>query len=61
MDEVKAVRKELKNNVLTKLNLIMSKVQETDQIDLLAFVNDDLSDVLLNWEPRALDSGFNLD
>ena len=60
MNELESVKKELKRDILNKLNQITSKIGETDQIELLAFVNDHLGDVLLNWEPRALDSGFNI-
>lgn len=67
IDELKIVKGELEKDALKKLDQIKEKILthiEEDPhvgIEILAMVNDDLSDVLLNWEPRYLDDGLGDD
>ena len=67
IDELKIVKGQLEKDALKKLDQIKEKIlthTEEDPhvgIEILAMVNDDLSDVLLNWEPRYLDDGLGDD
>lgn len=67
IDELKIVKRELEKDALRKLDQIKEKIlthiEEDPHVDIeiLAMVNDDLSDVLLNWEPRYLDDGLGDD
>lgn len=66
-EELKIVKKELEKDILSKLstikeNLLTKEIQDSlSHIEMLAMVNDELSDVLLNWDPRFLDSGLGDD
>lgn len=64
-DELKYVRKELEADILNKLNKIKDLVitgspqESLKYIEVLAMANDELSDVLLNWEPRVLENDLD--
>jgi hypothetical protein len=63
--ELEFVKKELRNDINTKLDMIRDKISDNNletsfgNIEVLSFVNDELSDVLLNFEPRVLESALN--
>lgn len=58
--ELEIVAKELEKEILDKLNQIKENVLTkniTDafqRIEILAMVSDELSDVILNWDPRVI-------
>ena len=65
--ELEIVKKELEKDILKKLdeikvNLLTKTIQDSfSHIEMLAMVNDELSDVLLNWDPRVIDNGLGDD
>ena len=66
-DEMKFIRNELEKDIIKKLDAIREKLtSHTDtnivrHLQMLSMVNDDLDDVILNFEPNILDSGFDDD
>ena len=66
-NELEVVRRELEKDILKKLeeikeNLLTKTLQDSfSYIEMLAMVNDELSDVLLNWDPRVIDNGLGDD
>lgn len=66
-NELDVVRRELEKDILKKLeeikeNLLTKTLQDSfSHIEMLAMVNDELSDVLLNWDPRVIDNGLGDD
>ena len=63
-DEALKVIKEIEAEILLKLDKIKENVitksysNRLEQIQILAMVNDELSDVVLNWDPRYIDQGL---
>lgn len=57
IDELKIVQNKLEKDILSKLDEIRKNIMtgkgpgEVAQIAMLDVVNDELGDVLLNWEP----------
>lgn len=66
-NELDVVRRELEKDILKKLeeikeNLLTKTLQDSlSYIEMLAMINDELSDVLLNWDPRVIDNGLGDD
>jgi len=66
-EELNIVTKELEKDILNKLNQIKETVltkkipDEFQNLEVLAMVSDELSDVLLNWDPRVIESGLGDD
>ena len=63
-----ALKKELENSVFEKLKLIEEKIltktsgSHSKDVQVLIMVNDELDDVLLNWEDSIiLPTGFSSD
>lgn len=60
--ELTRVRKEIENEILAKvkkieINILTGKGPDGyTKIEMLAIINDELSDVLLNWEDRLFDN-----
>ena len=60
--EFTIVRKEIEKEILDKLETIKINVLTKSfqdplmHIEVLAMVNDELSDVILNWDPRVIDN-----
>lgn len=60
--ELKVVQKALEADILQKLETIktnvLTKTFQNDMlhVEVLAMVNDELSDVILNWDPRVIES-----
>ena len=68
MDEIAVVISELDKDILKKVKQIEENIltgkgpnQPMVKIEMLAMINDELSDVLLNWDDRILDSGLGDD
>ena len=65
--ELKIVKTELEKDILKKLeeikdNLLTKGMSDSlSHIEMLAMVNDELSDVLLNWDPRFISTGLGND
>lgn len=65
MKELEFIKKELKTDINNKLDQIREKIEnesfETSfgNIEVLSFVNDELSDVLMNFEPRVIESNLS--
>ncbi len=61
-NELIIVRKALEKDILEKLETIKAKVLTKSfqdplvHIEVLAMVNDELSDVILNWDPRVIEN-----
>jgi hypothetical protein len=61
------VRKEIEKEILDKLETIKISVLTKSfqdplmHIEVLAMVNDELSDVILNWDPRVIDNDLGDD
>ena len=63
--ETKEIIKALDKDIIEKVELIQEKILTgagpTDtliKIEMLAMISDELSDVLLNWDDRIIDSGL---
>lgn len=63
--ELREVKKELEKDIISKTNLIKEKIMCGEgpsdlftKIEMLTMISDELSDVLLNWSDRILDSGL---
>jgi len=60
--ELEVVRKGIENDILAKVkkievNILTGKGPDGyTKIEMLAMINDELSDVLLNWDDRLYDS-----
>ena len=60
--EFTIVRKEIEKEILDKLETIKINVLTKSfqdplmHIEVLAMVNDELSDVILNWDPRVIEN-----
>lgn len=59
------VQKEMETEILAKIkeieqNILTGKGSDLiiERIQMLASINDELSDVLLNWDDKLIDSGF---
>jgi hypothetical protein len=65
--ELEIVAKELEKEILSKLNLIKDNVltksipDSFQKIEILAMVSDELSDVILNWDPRVIENDLGDD
>lgn len=64
-NELKEVKRELEKDIISKIDLIKEKVMIGEgpsdlftKIEMLTMISDELSDVLLNWSDRILDSGL---
>ena len=63
--ELNAVRIELESEIFEKLKQIKENVLTKGDpktmlyVQQLSLVNDELTDVLLNWEPSFLDNGLS--
>ena len=61
-NEISVVQKELEKEILTKIKIIEENIltgKGTNgliKIEMLAMINDELSDVLLNWDDRIIDN-----
>jgi hypothetical protein len=61
-NEIIIVQKALEKDILEKLetiklNVITKSFQDPFMnIEVLAMVNDELSDVILNWDPRVIEN-----
>lgn len=61
-NEFKKVQKEIETDILSKIkeieqNILTGKGPDGySKIEMLAIINDELSDVLLNWDDRLFDS-----
>jgi hypothetical protein len=66
-EELNIVTKELEKDILNKLNqikeaVLTKKIPDAFQnLEILAMVSDELSDVLLNWDPRVIENGLGDD
>lgn len=66
-EEFKRVIKEMETDALTKLNQIKQNIltatysSPVEQIQILAMVNDELFDVILNWDPKIIGSDLGED
>jgi hypothetical protein len=66
-EELEIVAKELEKEILDKLNQIKENVltksipDAFQRIEILAMVSDELSDVILNWDPRVIDNDLGDD
>lgn len=66
-EEFKRVIKEMETDALTKLNQIKDNIltaaysSPMEQIQILAMVNDELTDVILNWDPKIIGSDLGDD
>lgn len=64
IEQVKQVRKEIEKEILEKLDIIKEKTltnctpDSLQGLEVLTMVNDELSDVILNWSPRVIQSGI---
>jgi hypothetical protein len=65
MEELKLVAKELDKDILKKVKIIEENILTGKgpsdlmvKIEMLAMISDELSDVLLNWDDRILDSNL---
>ncbi len=62
IDELKVVQDKIENEILEKAEQVKENIMAGkgpggyNQIEMLAMINDELSDVLLNWEPRIFDN-----
>jgi hypothetical protein len=65
--ELKVVQKALEADILQKLETIKTNVltksfqNDMLNVEVLAMVNDELSDVILNWDPRVIESDLGDD
>ena len=65
--ELEIVAKELEKEILDKLNQIKENVLTKNipdafqRIEILAMVSDELSDVILNWDPRVIENNLGDD
>jgi hypothetical protein len=66
--ELLEVKKELEKDILNKIEKIEEKVISGEgpndiftRIEMLTMISDELSDVLLNWDDRVIDSGLGND
>jgi hypothetical protein len=59
-DTTEAVKEELKKSILTKVEAIKERIilgrgsQQSDYLQILLMIDDELDDVLLNWESESL-------
>ena len=59
-DNTEAVKEELKKSILKKIDVIKERIvlsrgsQQSDYLQILLMVDDELDDVLLNWESESL-------
>lgn len=66
-EELNVVTKELEKEILGKLNQIKEIVltrrisDPFQNLEVLAMANDELSDVLLNWDPRVIENDLGDD
>ena len=66
-NELVIVRKALEKDILEKLETIKVNVVTKSfqdplmHIEVLAMVNDELSDVILNWDPRVIENDLGDD
>jgi hypothetical protein len=66
-NELVIVRKALEKDILEKLetikvNVVTKSFQDPFMhIEVLAMVNDELSDVILNWDPRVIENDLGDD
>lgn len=66
-EEFKRVIKEMETDALNKLNQIKDNIltatysSPMEQIQILAMVNDELTDVILNWDPKIIESDLGDD
>jgi esterase/lipase len=65
MTESDAVIKEMENDIILKVKMIEENIltgkgskDPLVKIEMLAMITDELSDVLLNWDERLIDSGL---
>lgn len=62
IDELKIVQDKIEAEILEKIDQVKENIIAGkgpggyNQIEMLAMINDELSDVLLNWEPRLFDN-----
>ena len=62
--ELQRVRKEIERDILNKLEQIKENVLTKEHpdslvhIEMMSIINDELSDVLLNWDPRVIDNNL---
>lgn len=65
--ELEIVAKELEKEILEKLNQIRDNVltksipDAFQRVEILAMVSDELSDVILNWDPRVIENDLGDD
>lgn len=66
-EELNIVTKEIEKEILGKLNQIKEIVltrrisDPFQNLEVLAMANDELSDVLLNWDPRVIENDLGDD
>lgn len=62
-----ALEEELRKSILKKLEVIKESISlqkgsnSSSYYQMLIMIDDDLDDVLLNWEYDSIDPNFNLD
>ncbi len=63
--ETEEIIKALDTDILAKIDTIQERIltgagpnEPLLKIEMLAMINDELSDVLLNWDVRIIDSGL---
>lgn len=67
IDELKIVQDKLERDILSKVDKIKENIMsgkgpgEVAQIAMLDVVNEELSDVLLNWEPLPYNNNIGED
>lgn len=60
--ELEIVQKELERDILSKIDMIRDNIltgkggDGPSKIEMLAMINDELSDVLLNWDDRIINN-----
>jgi hypothetical protein len=66
--ELEEVKKELEKDILGKIESIKLKILTGEgtsdlftKIEMLTMISDELSDVLLNWSERMIDSNLGND
>jgi hypothetical protein len=65
--ELKVVQKGIEEDIMTKIKMIEEHILTGKgpsgyaKIEMLAMINDELSDVLLNWDDRLFDNGLGDD
>lgn len=60
MKKEEQIKEELRSSILKKIDALREKIvmcsgsQQSDYLQVLIMVNDELDDVLLNWESESL-------